>query len=106
MTTARDRRVLLALAGIFALLALVAGSAGLHAAFAYVVPVVAMLVPLVLGRFPGERIIASLRRRRECPRRPRRSLRLPARPAFDLVPRGTSLMARCLAVRPPPLVAS
>lgn len=103
--TARDRRIALALAAVFAALAAVAGVAGLEAALTYVMPLAGIVVPLLLGRYPGERVIAALARRTRTARpRPRRSLGPLPRPSFDHVPRGTSLMARSLAVRPPPLV--
>lgn len=106
MMPARDRRVLLALAGLCAALALVAAMAGIEAAvFGYVAPLVAVFVPLVLGRYPGERIIASLARRSVRPPRRRRSRGQARRPLFVLVPRGTALMARSLAVRPPPVAS-
>ncbi len=106
MMSQRDRRVLLSLAVLGAALALVAGMAGMDATFAYVAPLVTVLVPLMLGRYPGERIIAAITERRRRPVRPRRSLGPVRRPLFVLMPRGTSLMALSLAVRPPPPVAS
>ena len=101
----RDRRILLTLAGTCAVLSLVAGLAGVEAAIAYAAPLIGVLVPLVLGRYPGERAFAS-RVVRHRPLRPRRRLAPVRRPLLVLVPRGTTLMARSLAVRPPPLVAS
>jgi hypothetical protein len=102
--SARDRRIALGLAAVFAALAAAAGLAGFEAALTFVMPVAGVVLPLLLGCYPGERVIAALARRPRARLRPRRSLGALPRPSFDHVPRGTSLMARSLAVRPPPLV--
>jgi hypothetical protein len=63
----------------------------------------ALLLPALLAvrRYPGERVLAVLSEpRRERRRRPR-SRKAPARPQI-LMPRGGLLLARSLAVRPPP----
>jgi hypothetical protein len=64
----------------------------------------ALVLPLLLAlrRYPGERMLAVLskaRRRRRRP--PRSSMPRAARPEVGL-PRGGLLLARSLAVRPPP----
>jgi hypothetical protein len=64
-------------------------------------PVLLLLVPLLAGRYPGERALLSLRH----PERPRLrpSLRAVARPRFvAILARGGRLIGCSLAVRPPP----
>jgi hypothetical protein len=69
-------------------------------------PALVLVVPLVARRYPGERVLAKLatgwRRRRP---RARSSTPRP-RAVFAAVPRGGLLLARSLAVRPPPVLAS
>lgn len=68
-------------------------------------PALALAVPLLMRRYPGERIIAALSgsgRRRWA--RPRSSAPLP-RIVVVLVVRGGLLLARSLAVRPPPALS-
>lgn len=68
-------------------------------------PALTLAVPLLMRRYPGERMIAVLsdagRRRwaRPCSSTPRR------RAAVVLVVRGGLLLARSLAVRPPPALS-
>jgi hypothetical protein len=64
-------------------------------------PAIALTIPLVLGRYPGQRLIVATTAR------PRRQLPRPAmvlRPLHEvtIVVRGGLLIGRCLAVRPPP----
>jgi len=65
-------------------------------------PALALAVPLLLRRYPGERILASLS---STPRsrwpRPRLSVPRGAR-RFAVAPHGGLLIACALAVRPPP----
>jgi hypothetical protein len=66
-------------------------------------PALALVLPLLLRRYPGERllVVVAERRRTRWPL-PRSSVarrRLPRLPAV----RGGQLLARSLAVRPPPL---
>jgi len=64
----------------------------------------ALVLPALLGArsYPGERILAVLSHTRRRPRqRPRSSILLAGRPEVGL-PRGGLLLARSLAVRPPP----
>lgn len=92
-----------AIAGL-ALVALVAvalallGSSALHFA-----PALALAVPLLRRRYPGEALIARLSAAR-APRRvrPRRSVPRPRPLAARLLPRGGELIGSALAVRPPP----
>jgi hypothetical protein len=93
-------RWLSALAGIAAgavVLALVDPSA------LCLLPVLALAVPLSMRRYPGERMIAALsaagRRRRWARPRPI----APRARAATVVARGGLLLARSLAVRPPPV---
>jgi hypothetical protein len=105
---ARDRRslALLALAATVALAVLVqlAGAEALLAA-----PFLALLVPLLAGRYVGEGHIARLAAARAARTHPsRRSRRAPVagRAARALLPRGGRLIATSLAVRPPPAALS
>ncbi len=65
-------------------------------------PLLAAIVPLLARRYPGERTLLALRRRERAPL-PRPARRLAAaRPGVATVARGGLLIARSLAVRPPP----
>ncbi|HTZ86451.1 MAG TPA: hypothetical protein VMB05_07270 [Solirubrobacteraceae bacterium] len=70
-------------------------------------PIAAIAVPLLARRYPGERILLAFRRpeRRRFPR-PRSSAPLSWRRVPVLAARGGELLARSLAVRPPPALAS
>ncbi len=103
----RDRRplALLAVAGalLLGLLVLVAGAGALLAA-----PLLALVVPLLAGRYLGEERIERLVAARTAPVQPtaRAASAQPAlRAPLVLVPRGGRLLATALAVRPPPLSA-
>jgi hypothetical protein len=94
------------LAGLASLLVFVAALTGLHETLAYAAPLLVVLLPLLAGRFLGEDSIVRLATRG---RRPRRRA-LAIAPTGWLrgghpVPRGGRLIARGLAVRPPPLLA-
>jgi hypothetical protein len=69
----------------------------------YALPALALLAALLLGRYPGERLIlaAAARSRR---RRRRAAHTAPGRPflASIATPRGGDLLARALAGRAPP----
>jgi hypothetical protein len=98
-------RFLMALAGAVSLLLLVAAGVGHAEILAYAAPVALVALPLIGGRYIGEERIERFRRR--LARGATRALRAPAtplaRPRFEaLVPRGSSLIAHGLAVRPPP----
>ena len=95
------------LTGLASALVLAAALWGLTEPLAYAGPLLAMLLPLLAGRFVGEDRIARLAARTR--RRARRPQVLVARPAWlrvaPSVPRGGRLIACGLAVRPPPLPA-
>jgi hypothetical protein len=67
-----------------------------------VLPALVLIVLFVLRPYPGERVLAAVARARRRPRRPARSSAPVALEARVLVPRGGLLLARSLAVRPPP----
>ncbi len=64
-------------------------------------PALALALVLAARRYPGERIIAALSSVRGRRPRPRASVPVAARREF-VAPRGGLLLARSLAVRPPP----
>ena len=70
----------------------------------YALPALALVATLLLGRYPGERLIFAVveRSRRRRPRRATRSA--PGHPflASIATPRGGDLLARALAGRAPP----
>jgi hypothetical protein len=103
----RDRRLLAAVA-VLAMLALglLVHGAGTEALLA--APLLALLVPLLAGRYLGEERIERLAAARapRCHTVPARRVAPPAlRPPRVLLPRGGRLLATSLAVRPPPLLA-
>jgi hypothetical protein len=105
--TVRDRPRVLALGALGVLSAAALGAALLvDGGAASALP--ALLLPvLLLGlrRYPGERALTILAGAARTGRpRPRSSAR-PARVAPKLLPRGGMLLARSLAVRPPPIGA-
>jgi hypothetical protein len=65
-------------------------------------PALVLLVVLALRRYPGERILAVLTARRGRHRAWARTSSQPPRSADIASPRGGLLLARSLAVRPPP----
>jgi len=73
----------------------------LHAAL-YLLPAVLLVIPLLVRRYPGERVLIGLRRveRTRWPR-PRSSVPTHRRVALVAV-RGGRLIGCSLAVRPPP----
>ena len=85
----------------------VLATAGSATGLISIVPVLLLLAPLLLRRYPGERQIARLRAARS------RSVRA-ARPVDDAVPAtpwasrltSRSVLGRRLAVRPPPALAA
>jgi hypothetical protein len=92
---ARDL-VPLAIAVLLPLIPIVDG-AGLLAA----IPFLAIVIPLLLGRFPGESVIDRLVTRRRS-HAPVRKLGQPPRPAVSGLLRARLLIAASLAERPPP----
>jgi hypothetical protein len=103
----RDRRLLagLALAAML-LLALLVHHAGTEALLA--APLLALLAPLLAGRYLGEEQIGRLAAARVAAghtvARARRTS-APLRAPGVLLPRGGRLLATSLAVRPPPALA-
>jgi hypothetical protein len=70
------------------------------------VPVLALVVPLLARRYPGERALHKLRGRERAPL-PRPILRVATRATFvQRIARGARLMGSSLAVRPPPALAA
>ena len=72
------------------------------------VPAFAFAVPLLAGRYIGERTIERVRAARASApmRRPRAGAAIPhRRPSLALVPRGGLLLAASLATRPPPALS-
>ena len=88
---------------LIALAIVVAPSAGVL----LVLPILALFLLLMLGRFPGEdRVVARLRAARHRPRAAK-TLGAPNRRRNDvLVPRGSSLLAFHLGMLPPPHAAT
>jgi hypothetical protein len=66
------------------------------------VPALAFAVPLLMRRYPGERMIAALSQSRQRHWAHPRSSAPRTRPVVRVVARGGLLLARSLAVRPPP----
>ena len=73
----------------------------LQIGFLYMAPWLALLLALVCGRYPGERVLARLRARRAVRRRAPVAIAAPRR-AFWVVSGGL-LLAHRLAARGPPL---
>jgi hypothetical protein len=105
------RRALLSV--VVACLALVAWSLahGCHGPLEGLVvlaPSLALALPLLAGRYLGERTIERVRTARAtvpAPRRDRRAAAPRRRPTLALVPRGGLLLASSLATRPPPALS-
>ena len=79
-------------------------SGGTAAGYAAIVPILVLLAPLLLRRYPGEERIARLRGDRRPARRRARATETPP-PRRDhraTTARGSLLLGRRLAVRPPP----
>ncbi len=105
----RDQRLMGASAGMACLATLLAALAGHTEVLAYAAPLLVLLLPLLAGRFVGEERIARAAARVRRARRPRPAVA--AEPVtwlrgMTLIPRGGRLIARALAVRPPPAPAS
>ena len=87
-----------AMVGGLALLAVLAPTGALMLA-----PTALLVLALLRGSMPGERLLEQLRERRRPRRRVRRPLRRAARPAQpDLVAPAGRLCVSALAMRPPP----
>jgi hypothetical protein len=74
----------------------------LQIGFLYMAPWLALLLVLLCGRYPGERVLARLRARRARSRRLSAAVVLAPSPAFQVVSGGL-LLAHRLAGRAPPL---
>ena len=101
----RERSILLILAALAVIWGAVPALTDAFDGMLYLLPLFALVVPLLFGRYLGEHGLAAVRERR-LPRRrarPARTLGAPSRPAPVVVPRGGELLARSLAVRPPPV---
>lgn len=99
-----NRNLLLGAALLTILCVFADASLGLSTGVAHLAPFLLVLVPLLRGCYIGERRLANLRRSARPSRR-----RLPGRPALHRarvfgMPRGSELLGRSLAVRPPPAV--
>jgi hypothetical protein len=98
----RARRPVLAVALLAALALALAVLASLDPNALCLLPALALAAPLILRRYPGERTLAGLcASPRPRWQRPRSSSPL-GRAVLALTPRGGLLLARALAVRPPP----
>jgi hypothetical protein len=102
--TRRDLRLLFGLAGLAVAWALVQAATGYDGGFAFMAPACFVAVPLLAGRYLGEEQLTRLARRARTRRAPRRAPRVDgrARAPRRLLSRGGALIARSLAVRPPP----
>jgi hypothetical protein len=99
----RDLRILLLLSVLALGLAMAQSVVGLSTGFLFMAPAMVMFLPLIAGRcYLGERRLARLTRAVPAPRRAAAPGRGPRRAERRLLPRGGSLLAFSLAVRPPP----
>ena len=103
MTRERVRPELLAVLAAAWLLAL--ALVGVGEAFAYLAPALLLGLPLLAGRYPGERPLARALSRRRPPPRRAPLCAPPAARVFALTPRGGRLVATALAGRGPPVPA-
>jgi len=71
-------------------------------ALLFLVPAIAVALPLLVRRYPGEEVLIALRTSRPALPRAARTVRGHGR-SNAWAPRGGLLMGRSLAVRPPPL---
>ncbi len=104
--TQRDRRLLLALAGLTLALASLT-LVGVPSDVLLSGPVLVLALPLLAGRYVGEEQIARLAAAYVATRRrPASALAASARRSRQPLPRGGRLLACSLAVRPPPAHAA
>jgi len=87
--------------------ALTHGVHGTSEGLVMLAPALAFALPLLTGRYVGERTIARVRAARGLARPRRRLAAAPPRrrPRLALVPRGGLLLASSLATRPPPALS-
>lgn len=93
---------MIAMAALTLVWGLLDASLGLSLGVAHLAPFLLMLVPLLSGRYVGERRLARLVGVLSQPRCHPRSSSLPPRARVVWMPRGSGLLGRSLAVRPPP----
>ena len=101
----RERSILLILAALAVIWGAVPALTNAFGGILYLLPLFALVAPLLFGRYLGEDGLAAVRERRlpRHPARPARTLGVPTGPAPVVVARGGELLARSLAVRPPPV---
>jgi hypothetical protein len=96
------QRMLLALAVVAVTVPVLESVLHLSSGVLFVLPALLLAVPLLFGRYLGERTLSRLAGKLT-PQRPRRTAARPrVRPTLVLLPRGGRLIAASLAVRPPP----
>jgi hypothetical protein len=100
--TIREKRVMLAIAMLVALLPLLHEVAGLGTGFMFMAPALTLVFPLLAGRYVGEERLLSLARSVPSPRRAASVVPRPRRRFEPLLVRGGRLIGAALAVRPPP----
>lgn len=104
MLRIRELRPLLIVAG-FGVVAAIAQTAGVDAGWLHLAPVLALLLPLFMGRYLGEEQIARLAAgRRQHPRIARSLVAASLPRTRSLVPRHGLLLAGATAKRGPPVV--
>lgn len=69
-------------------------------------PALVLMVAMLAGRYPGERLLSGHAKRRRGPWRSRARLALRPRTRATQLPRGGLLMGFAMAVRPPPLAVA
>jgi hypothetical protein len=104
MKANRRGRTGLALTGLAALAVAAAVLASADPSALCALPALALPLLLALRRYPGERVLVGVARPRRRSPRPRASAPTGARLEFPR-PRGSLLLGRALAVRPPPRAA-
>ena len=78
------------------------GGAGGYVWLAHLLPLAAIVIPLLTGRYIGEQRLASLAGTRDDGLRQATTYALPRRATLRRLPRGGCVIACFLAVRPPP----
>jgi hypothetical protein len=103
----RDFRLLLGLACVAVAWAVLQATTGYDGGLAFMAPALFVAVPLLTGRYVGEDTIAGLAHRvqsRSHPAARAPRVRGHSRAPRRLLCRGGALIARSLAVRPPPVL--